>query len=82
MKAVPGGTGSFSPSFIVFGEKINIGGIKKPPAEVQITAVVETPRSAETILPTCFLPLLAKILQFLPGIVLTDVSSTLKILCG
>lgn len=59
-----------------------MGGTKTPPADVQTTAVADTPLSADVMRATCLRPLFANILEFLPGTVEIDVSSTLKHLWG
>lgn len=63
-KKVPGGAPYWSSGFILFRAKISIGGTKQPDASMQITAVDKTPCSAEVMLP-CFLPLSAKIFDYL-----------------
>lgn len=78
----PGGAPFISSIFILMRRNINIGGMKVPEAEQQITAVVVSPRSADVILATCLRPVLANTLVFCVGPVHKLVSSTLYILWG
>ncbi|KAG8237725.1 hypothetical protein J437_LFUL017027 [Ladona fulva] len=81
-KIVPGGAPSVNSAFILLRGNINIGGTKVPPADMHITAVVVSPRSPDTILPTWRLPFLARTPEFLEDTVPIEVSSTLKIRWG
>lgn len=55
-KTVPEGAPCFNLSVIRTRGKITNGGMKCPVADIQIQAVLNTPRSAEVKQPTCLLP--------------------------